>query len=115
VTVGLVVVAAATMAESLVRVASRSSGDHSLIGTAVAASSVVVLTSLARRKVRLGRAIPSKALVADGMLSTTGAVLALVTLLGTLLGVLGWWWADPVAALMVAIGALAVAVILARQ
>jgi divalent metal cation (Fe/Co/Zn/Cd) transporter len=63
----------------------------------------------------LGRAIPSQALFADGMLSTTGAALAVVTVVGALLTSIGWWWADPAAALCVAAGALAVAVTLARQ
>jgi divalent metal cation (Fe/Co/Zn/Cd) transporter len=81
----------------------------------VASASVVALTLLARVKLTLGRRIPSQALFADGLLSTTGAVLGVVTVLGTLLSALGWWWADPIAALAVAVGALAVAVILARQ
>lgn len=115
VTGGLVIVAVVTMIESLVRLSTANPGNHSLAGAGVAAVSVGVLAALARRKIELGRAIPSQALVADGLLSTTGGVLAVVTLLGTLLAALGWWWADPVAALLVAIGALAVAVILARQ
>lgn len=49
------------------------------------------------------------------MLSATGAVLAVVTVIGTALSGLGVWWADPVAALRVAVGALGVAVILARE
>jgi divalent metal cation (Fe/Co/Zn/Cd) transporter len=115
VTGGLVVVALATVAESVVRLVTQKHGEQTLVGIGVAAASVVVLALLARRKIELGRSIPSQALVADGLLSATGAVLAVVTVLGTLLSALGWWWADPVAALVVAVGALAVAVILHRQ
>jgi divalent metal cation (Fe/Co/Zn/Cd) transporter len=115
VTGGLVVVALATVVESVVRLVTQKHGEQTLVGIGVAAASVVVLALLARRKIELGRSIPSQALVADGLLSTTGAVLAVVTVVGTLLSALGWWWADPVAALVVAIGALAVAVILHRQ
>jgi divalent metal cation (Fe/Co/Zn/Cd) transporter len=115
VTSGLVVVALATAIESLDRLLTKTQGGESVAGIGVAASSIVVLAVLARRKIALGRAIPSQALVADGLLSTTGAVLAFVTVLGTLLSALGWWWADPVAALAVAVGALVVAVFLARQ
>jgi divalent metal cation (Fe/Co/Zn/Cd) transporter len=115
VTGGLVVVALATVAESVVRLVTQKHGEQTLVGIGVAAASVVVLALLARRKIELGRSIPSQALVADGLLSTTGAVLAVVTVLGTLLAALGWWWADPVAALVVAVGALSVAVILHRQ
>ncbi|GAB7006984.1 hypothetical protein JCM18899A_44570 [Nocardioides sp. AN3] len=49
------------------------------------------------------------------MLSATGAVLAVVTVIGTALSGAGVWWADPVAALGVAVGALGVAFILARE
>jgi divalent metal cation (Fe/Co/Zn/Cd) transporter len=115
VTSGLVIVAVVTVGESLMRLASGSSGTHSFVGTGVAATSVVVLAVLARRKVGLGRKIPSQALFADGLLSMTGAMLAVVTVGGTVLAGLGLWWADPVAALAVAIGALGVAVFLARQ
>lgn len=111
---GLVVVAIATMTESVRRLVTGTHGDGTSLGVATAAASAVVLTVLARRKLVLGRSIPSHALVADGMLSSTGAVLAVVTVLGTSLAGVAWW-ADPVAALGVALGALGVAVMLARQ
>jgi divalent metal cation (Fe/Co/Zn/Cd) transporter len=114
VTGGLVVVATATVADSLVRLVSGTHGRQSVAGVVVAAASIVVLALLARRKIELGRSIPSHALVADGLLSTTGAVLAAVTVLGTLVSAT-LWWADPVAALLVATGALAGAVVLARS
>jgi divalent metal cation (Fe/Co/Zn/Cd) transporter len=112
---GLVVVAVSTAVESVLRLVGHAHGDESGLGIAVAGASIAVLAVLSRRKVGLGRAIPSQALVADGILSGTGAILAVVTVLGTLLSTLGWWWADPVAALTVAVGAFAVAVVLARQ
>lgn len=115
VTGGLIVVALATVVESVMRLVTGSHGEQTTVGIGVAATSVVVLAVLARRKVVLGRAIPSQALVADGWLSTTGAVLAVVTVAGTALSALGLWWADPVAALVVAAGAFTVAVTLARQ
>ena len=115
VTGGLIVVALATVVESVMRLVTGSYGEQTTVGIGVAATSVVVLAVLARRKVVLGRAIPSHALVADGWLSTTGAVLAVVTVAGTALSALGLWWADPVAALVVAAGAFTVAVTLARQ
>ncbi|HEX4472196.1 MAG TPA: cation transporter [Nocardioides sp.] len=112
---GLVVVAVSTVAGSVGRLLARAHGHESTVGMVVAGASIVVLGVLARRKIILGRAIPSQALVADGILSSTGAVLAVVTVVGTLLSALGWWWADPVAALVVAAGAFWVAVALARQ
>ena len=115
VTGGLVLVAVATIVESVLRLRAGGSAEQSFAGAGLAAVSAVVLALLVRRKVALGRAIPSRALFADGMLSTTGALLAVVTLVGTVLAGLGWWWADPVAALVVAFGAIAVALVLARE
>jgi divalent metal cation (Fe/Co/Zn/Cd) transporter len=80
-----------------------------------ASLSVVVLSMLARRKSTLGRAIPSAALVADSWLSATGVLLAIITVLGTLLTQIGWWWADAVAAFAVAIGAFGMTIYLSRQ
>lgn len=115
VTGGLVLVALTIVVESLSRLLTQTHGAGTAAGIGVAAASVIVLAVLSRRKIALGRAIPSQALFADGLLSATGAVLAVVTVLGTLLSALGWWWADPVAALVVAVGALGMAVMLARQ
>jgi divalent metal cation (Fe/Co/Zn/Cd) transporter len=112
---GLVVVAVSTAAESVSRLVSRSHGEKSVVGIVVAAVSIAVLALLARRKIALGRAIPSQALFADGLLTATGAVLAVVTVVGAVLSSFGWWLADPFAALAVAAGALGVAVILGRQ
>ena len=115
VTGGLVLVALTIVVESVSRLLTQTHGAETAAGIGVAAASVIVLAVLSRRKIALGRAIPSQALFADGLLSATGAVLAVVTVLGTLLSALGWWWADPVAALVVAVGALGMAVMLARQ
>ena len=112
---GLVVVAVATIAESVDRLAAGTHGEGSIVGAITAAATAVVLSLLARRKLRLGRRIPSQALFADGVLSSTGAVLAVVAVVGTVLSGLGAWWADPVAASCVAVGALGAALVLVRQ
>jgi divalent metal cation (Fe/Co/Zn/Cd) transporter len=55
---------------------------------------------LARAKLRVGQAIGSAALVADAKCSMACAWLSVTVLVGLALNVaLGWWWADPVAAL----------------
>ena len=55
---------------------------------------------LAREKLHLGRSIPSRALVADGKETIACAWLSGAVVLGVgLNAALGWWWADPVAAL----------------
>lgn len=70
----------------------------------VAAASVLVLPPLARAKRRVGALLDSRALRGDGTLSGVGAAIALLALAGLLVNrTWGWWWADPAAALMVAI------------
>ena len=44
-----------------------------------------------------------------------GVLLAVVAVVGTVLSGLGAWWADPVAASCVAVGALGAALVLVRQ
>ena len=67
--------------------------------------SVLVLPWLGRKKLRVAAALPSVALRGDGVLTLATAALAAITLLALLVtSTLGWWWADPVAALIIAIG-----------
>lgn len=116
VTIGIVLVGVSTAALSLRRLAERSVSDAALVGVAVAAASVPVLAALATRKHRIGLLIPSRALVADGWLSGSGALLALVTVVGTgFTAAFGWWWLDPVAATAVAVAAVGVGLALARD
>jgi divalent metal cation (Fe/Co/Zn/Cd) transporter len=64
---------------------------------------VLVLPVLARAKLRLAKQLGSSALHGDGMLSLAGAVLAAATLISLLVdSTFGWWWADAVAALLIA-------------
>jgi divalent metal cation (Fe/Co/Zn/Cd) transporter len=65
--------------------------------------SAVVLAPLGLAKYRTGIALHSHALKGDGTLSTMGAALGILALLALLADrFLGWWWADRVAALVVA-------------
>jgi divalent metal cation (Fe/Co/Zn/Cd) transporter len=53
-------------------------------------------------KIRLAAQLGSKALRGDGILTTASGVLAGMTLAALLANSwLGWWWADPVAALVI--------------
>jgi divalent metal cation (Fe/Co/Zn/Cd) transporter len=48
--------------------------------------------------------LPSQELRGDAVLTIAAAVLAGVTLTGLLLNsALGWWWADPMAAVVIAL------------
>ena len=62
--------------------------------------SLAVMWWLARAKRRTASALASRALEADSFQTTACFWLSLVTLVGIgLNATLGWWWADPVAAL----------------
>lgn len=72
----------------------------STIGLALAAASLIVMPLLAYAKGQTGRQMGSKALQADALETWLCAYLSATLLIG--LGLnrwLGWWWADPVAAL----------------
>lgn len=76
--------------------------ETSAIGVSIAVLSVCLLPPLASGKIRLATQLNSGALRGDGVLTAVGAGLAAVTLLGLLVNtLLGWWWADPLAALLI--------------
>ena len=73
---------------------------HSLAGILLACVSLVVMPMLSRAKRRVGAAMQSRAMQADAT-QTEFAYLSAILLGGLLLNSLwGWWWADPVAALI---------------
>jgi divalent metal cation (Fe/Co/Zn/Cd) transporter len=74
--------------------------EPTLVGIAVTSLSLTVMWWLARAKRRTARSLASRALEADSFQTTACFWLSLVTLVGIALNAtLGWWWADPVAAL----------------
>jgi divalent metal cation (Fe/Co/Zn/Cd) transporter len=98
-----VIVAIYLLVRALHSLTSGHHGEASAFGIAEAIASLAVLPYLAVAKYRLAGDLGSRALRADALLTTSGVALATVTLAGLLLqSVLGWWWADPVAALGIA-------------
>ncbi len=72
----------------------------SLAGMILAVVSLLVMPVLGVSKRRVARALDSKALEADSLETFACAYLSATLLVGLALnGWLGWWWADPVAAL----------------
>jgi divalent metal cation (Fe/Co/Zn/Cd) transporter len=66
----------------------------------VALLSVLLMPALGWAKLRTGRLLGSPALVADAKETFLCSYLSLALLLGLGLNAgLGWWWADPIAAL----------------
>jgi divalent metal cation (Fe/Co/Zn/Cd) transporter len=91
---------------AVVALANHSHPERSAVGVALTAASLAVLPVLARAKLRLAKQLDSSALHGDGVLSSAGAALAAATLVSLLVeSAFGWWWADAVAALLIA-GAL---------
>ncbi|MCA1849636.1 MAG: cation transporter [Acidobacteria bacterium] len=75
--------------------------DASYVGIALAALSLVVMPVLARAKRGVAARINSRALEADSRQTDICAYLSAILLGGLLLNaLLGWWWADPAAALV---------------
>jgi cation transport ATPase len=77
--------------------------EHSTIGLALTALSVVVMPTLAWAKRKVATALGSVALKADAAETQLCVYLSIVVFLG--LGansLFGWWWMDPVAGLFVA-------------
>jgi divalent metal cation (Fe/Co/Zn/Cd) transporter len=81
-------------------------GEHpgvSWVGIALAAVTAPTMPLLARAKRRVGRALGSAATASEGTQNMLCAYLSIALLAG--LGanaLLGWWWADPVAAVVIA-------------
>ena len=74
---------------------------RTLIGIVIAALSVVTMPILARQKRAVAIALGSRALEADATQTDLCMYLSAILLVGLLLNaLLGWWWADPVAALI---------------
>lgn len=75
----------------------------SLVGVVLLTVSVAVMLWLARAKRQVARELGSEAMAADAVQTTVCWWLSLAALVGIgLNGLLGWWWADPLAALVIA-------------
>ena len=74
--------------------------ESSTIGIVLLALSAIVMPLLARAKRRVARGLASRALEADAAQTSLCTYLSVIALAGVALNAaLGWWWADPVAAL----------------
>jgi cation diffusion facilitator family transporter len=76
--------------------------EPSAVGIALTSVSLAVMLWLARAKRRTAAGLKSRALQADAFQTTACWWLSLSTLAGLGLNALvGWWWADPVSALLI--------------
>jgi divalent metal cation (Fe/Co/Zn/Cd) transporter len=80
-----------------------STPEHSTVGIVLAAVSLAVMPGLSWFERRAGRELGSSSAVADSKQTLLCAYLSAVLLIGLVLsGTLGWTWADPLAALVIA-------------
>ena len=72
------------------------------LGIVWTALTALVMLALAAAKTRTGTALGNPVLTAEGRVTLIDALLAGSVLLGLVLNaMLGWWWADPLAGLMI--------------
>jgi divalent metal cation (Fe/Co/Zn/Cd) transporter len=75
--------------------------EASYIGIALALLSLIVMPLLSRKKRQVAALLNSRALQADSRQTDLCAYLSAILIGGLLLNaVFGWWWADPLAALV---------------
>jgi divalent metal cation (Fe/Co/Zn/Cd) transporter len=87
--------------ESGITLIHREIPERSIPGILVAAISVIVMPVLAKAKRKLAAAIGSGAMHADSRQTDFCTYLSAILLGGLLLNaVAGWWWADPIAGLV---------------
>jgi divalent metal cation (Fe/Co/Zn/Cd) transporter len=84
-----------------------SPSEESAVGIGLAVVSLVVMPLLARRKRIVAHELDSRALQADSTQTTLCTFLSAFLLVGlTANAAFGWWWADPIAALAIALFAV---------
>ena len=100
VAVSLFLLAAYVAVEAGLALWNREQPDPSPVGIALTLVSIVVMLWLGRAKRRAAAGLGSRALEADAFQTTACFWLSVIALSGMgLNAALGWWWADPVAAL----------------
>lgn len=95
--------AAYVTVESVRSLVNREQPDTSVVGIVLACLSLAVMPLLSHWQRRTGRELGSGAVVADGTQTLLCTYLSAVLLAGLLANaLLGWWWLDAIAALVIA-------------
>jgi len=95
------VLAAYIAYESLSNLIERRPAERSIPGIVLASVSLIVMPMLSHAKKEVGRKLGNGAMNADARQTDFCAYLSGILLVGLLFNaVLRWWWADPVAALI---------------
>jgi divalent metal cation (Fe/Co/Zn/Cd) transporter len=105
--VAFVALAAYVWADGVTDLVGRARPEASVPGLLLAVASVILMPWLARQKRALAPALGSQAVSADAQQTSLCALLSAVLIVGVGLNIVfGWWWADPVAALVIGVLAL---------
>ncbi|HET8622045.1 MAG TPA: cation transporter [Gemmatimonadales bacterium] len=92
--------AAYVVVESVTTLWQREAPKASPVGLAILTLSVILMPVIARASRKVARALGSRALESDAAQTSLCAYLSVIALAGVgLNAAVGWWWADPVAAL----------------
>ena len=95
--------AAYLTAESIHDLVTRARPGESIPGLAITAAALVVMPALAIAKRRTGQALGNRTLITESAETAFCAYTSAATLAGVGLNTaVGWWWADPAAALVIA-------------
>ena len=95
--------AAYVAVQAIIDLLGRSEPESSAVGIGLAIASLIVMPMLARAKRRNGNAMGSATVVADSNQTRLCAYLSAILLAGLILNAtVGWWWADPIAAITIA-------------
>ena len=89
--------------EGIRDLATQARPGQSVPGLVVTAAALIVMPALAIAKRRTGQQLANRTLIADSAETAFCAFTSAAALLGIGLNAwLGWWWADPAAALIIA-------------
>jgi len=90
-------------ATSVAALVGRADVEHSTVGIVITALSVVIMPFLSLAERRAGREVGSASAVADSKQTLLCTYLSAAVLIGLVANsLLGWWWADAVAGLVIA-------------
>jgi len=96
--------AAYVVAESIRALATQREPDASPVGIGLAVASLLVMPYLSWAQRRTGRALHSSSVVADSRQTLLCTYMSAVLLGGLVMNATaGWWWADPIAGLAIAV------------
>jgi divalent metal cation (Fe/Co/Zn/Cd) transporter len=99
--ISFLVLAAYVFFDALKSLVRRETPEASYVGICIAALSLIVMPLLARSKRHIAAKIDSRAMRADAKQTDICAYLSAILLGGLVLNaIFGWWWSDPLAALV---------------